>query len=290
MLYHLASKYKWALNTVLLILILSAGLTLFRDLLTARFKADQNTPDLKKSTVDPAKIRFEDFELAVTNNPFGLPEKILVPLSEAGKAQASSSAAVSGGVLTLYGVVAGPKGLSCAIITDASGRQEVFRAGQSVFGAGSLERLERDEVFIKGGNGQTFRLKLVSAWMEKGGSPDPKASSAFANRVQEKEFLIDRNKLMHVLDNPAELMTDARLFPYTRDGKPEGFVLKEVKPSGIYQCLGLRNGDILLRMNDYDIRQPEHILHALGALRGLDRVKIDVIREDERVTLTYQIG
>ncbi len=85
------------------------------------------------------------------------------------------------------------------------------------------------------------------------------------------------------------MMTDARLKPNVADGKQEGFVLSEVKPGGIYQSLGLQDGDVLLRINDYDISNPERALQAFTALRGLDRVQIDLIRSGSKMTMTYQI-
>ncbi len=85
------------------------------------------------------------------------------------------------------------------------------------------------------------------------------------------------------------MMTDARLKPNVANGKEEGFVLNEVKPGGIYHSLGLQDGDVLLRINEYDISNPERALQAFNALRGLDRVQIDMIRSGARMTMTYQI-
>jgi general secretion pathway protein C len=85
------------------------------------------------------------------------------------------------------------------------------------------------------------------------------------------------------------MMTDARLKPNITDGKEEGYVLSEVKTGGIYQSLGLQDGDVLLRINDYDISNPERALQAFTALKGLERVQIDLIRSGSKMTMTYQI-
>jgi general secretion pathway protein C len=90
-------------------------------------------------------------------------------------------------------------------------------------------------------------------------------------------------------DNPTQIMTDARLRPHKRNGREEGFLLSEVKTGGIYHSLGLRNGDVLLRINEYDISNPEIALQAFTALRGMDRIQIDLLRAGSKMTMTYQI-
>jgi general secretion pathway protein C len=85
------------------------------------------------------------------------------------------------------------------------------------------------------------------------------------------------------------MMTDARLRPNIVNGREEGFALSEVKSGGVYQSLGLQDGDVLLRINEYDISNPERALQAFTALKGLDRVQIDLVRSGARMTMTYQI-
>jgi general secretion pathway protein C len=85
------------------------------------------------------------------------------------------------------------------------------------------------------------------------------------------------------------MMTDARLRPNLVNGKEEGFVLSEVRPGGIYHSLGLQDGDVLLRINEYDVSNPEKALQAFTALKGMERVQIDLIRAGSKMTMTYQI-
>jgi general secretion pathway protein C len=91
------------------------------------------------------------------------------------------------------------------------------------------------------------------------------------------------------IENPNQIMTEARLLPYVVEGDVQGFVLSEVKSGGLYDSLGLRNGDVLVRVNDYEISTPESALQAFTALKGMDQVQLDVIRHGSAMTLTYQI-
>jgi general secretion pathway protein C len=82
------------------------------------------------------------------------------------------------------------------------------------------------------------------------------------------------------------MLTDARLLPNIVNGRQEGFAMSEVRSGGLYHTLGLRNGDVLLRVNDFDISSTESGLQAFTALKGMDRIKLDMLRNGQRMSLT----
>ena len=95
--------------------------------------------------------------------------------------------------------------------------------------------------------------------------------------------------MQHALNNPEQLLTDARLLPNLKNNKQEGFKMFEVKRGGIYESLGLRNGDILLRVNELEISNPEVAINAMTAIKGMDRVSLDIIRNGEKLSMDYEI-
>ncbi|MEF9475128.1 MAG: hypothetical protein L0958_00180 [Candidatus Mariimomonas ferrooxydans] len=62
-----------------------------------------------------------------------------------------------------------------------------------------------------------------------------------------------------------------------------------MKPGGIYQNLGLRNRDVLLRINGLDLSTPEAAMQAMSALKGMNTINLDIIRNGSKMTLGYQI-
>jgi general secretion pathway protein C len=119
--------------------------------------------------------------------------------------------------------------------------------------------------------------------------PDGAGSPPFVKTIGKGVYVIDQKALQQVLDNPNQIMTDAWLSPHIVDNKQEGFVLKQIKKNGLYDSLGLKNGDVLLRINDYSIANPVNTLQAFTALRGMDRIQLDIIRDGAKTTMTYQI-
>jgi len=86
-----------------------------------------------------------------------------------------------------------------------------------------------------------------------------------------------------------QAMTDARLTPSMKDGKVEGFRVTEVRSGGIFSLVGLKNSDVLLRINDFPIDSPEKAIQSLSVLKGQSRIKLDLLRDGRPASLTYDI-
>ena len=156
---------------------------------------------------------------------------------------------------------------------------------------------KKDKVLINDG-GKTTEIQIadiitireVNPSLTKANiSSDPFAGEKFAKKMADTSYMVDGQKVQHALANPNQIMTDARLLPNIIDGRQEGFALKEVRQGGIYQSLGLQNGDVLLKINEYNISNPEAALQAFTALKGMDRVQLNIIRDGAKMTMTYQI-
>jgi general secretion pathway protein C len=188
----------------------------------------------------------------------------------------------------LIATIAGAPAYSYAIFAAKDGKQEMFKIGESVFGAGVLAKVEPYKVFIRQNN-QLAEISMADMFMITAPPPDEPGAPQFVKTIGEREYIIDQKAFQQLLDNPNHIMTDAWLTPHIVGNKQEGFVLKKIKKNGLHDSLGLKNGDILLRINNYNIANPENALRAFTALRGMDRVQFDIIRDGAKTTITYQI-
>lgn len=271
-------------NILLGLLLLLSVFVLIRDIITTGFKKVEKTaPDRQSGRISP-RLSFQGYEIILKSSPFGLPASSLTPLS------GSREKTVSQTDITLIGTIAGQKGSSFAIFSDSSGRQEVYKVGEKIPGAGNLVNVYKDRVLIKG-NGKSVEIPIADIVKITEVNPPPGAGrpADFARSVGAGTYIVDQKRVQQAIENPNQLMTDARLQPNFNDGKQEGFTLREVRHGGIYQGLGLQNGDVLLRINDYNISNPENALQAFTALRGMERIQLDILRSGSKMTLTYQI-
>jgi general secretion pathway protein C len=286
--FGLRSRYASLLkfgNFLIFLAILFVLLLIVRDVLQITHKKREAPSAQPHSKTEVPKARsLEDYEVILRNNPFGFDAGPLKPLTQSLDRSANSSN------ITLIGTVSGPESYSYAIFIEAKGKQEIYRVGQNLPGIGKLQKVTKDKVFIMG-SGSLIEVPIADiVTITEVASPQSAVSGApFARSIGQGTYIVDQKKVEQAIENPNQLMTDARLQPNLLNGKQEGFILREVKEGGIYQNLGLQNGDVLLRINEYNISNPENALQAFSALRGMERVQLDILRNNARMTLTYQI-
>jgi general secretion pathway protein C len=216
----------------------------------------------------------------------------LTPIVAAAPAQSAAAApAPSVGDLTLLGTAVGSFRETFALVLKASSHEErVFRLGETVFSAGPLVSVKKDvaEILV---NGKRVKILTPNAVAEaaKEGAPPAQAAPGLAAPAGSGNYVIDQRALNAALDNIGQAMTDARLLPSVKDGKVEGFRASEVKPQGIFGTIGIKNGDVLLRMNDFPIDSPEKAIQSFASLKGQSRIKLDLIRDGQPTTFNYDI-
>ncbi len=215
----------------------------------------------------------------------------LTPVVAAAAANKPAGVALSD--LSLLGTARGSVRETFALIRRNSSHEErVFRLGDTVFDGGKLTAVQKESVTITL-NGHPTTLATPDSAGAAGETPPLQqtapAQDKLAARVGQGSYVIDQQALNAALDNIGKAMTDARLLPDMKNGKVEGFRLSEVKPAGIFGMVGLKNGDVLLRINDFPIDSPEKAIQSLVTLKGQNRVKLDLIRGDQPETFTYDI-
>jgi general secretion pathway protein C len=196
--------------------------------------------------------------------------------------------------LILVGTAFGSDNLNYAIFEDRTqenGRQEIVRLGENVFNYGRLKKIERSSVEIE--RGPANYTVTMPEIVRNADTPQEQAGeipqASFAKQVGEREYILDSRRIQKALENPQQILTHARLLPNIKDGRQEGFSISEVVPGGIYSSLGLRNGDILLRINGLEISNPEVAIQAMSGLKGMSNIDLDVIRNGRKISMNYRI-
>ncbi|MBI5055927.1 MAG: PDZ domain-containing protein [Nitrospirae bacterium] len=292
--FEFSFKKLYLLNYFLGALILIASLLLVRSIVSTTLSKKQPRPAASESKMAVQKAASKKplmyYSPILEKNPFG-PPMTLSPI-EVSEENAAQPSPLSN--LILVGTVVGPKNLSYAIFEDkvqSPGKQEVFRYGTEVFNYGTLIKIEKSSIEIEQ-NSVISAIPLQDLPSASASAPEQSTESqrpSFAKKVGEKEYILDSRRVQQSLENPEKILTEARLLPNIKDGKQSGFKISEVVPGGIYQSLGLRNGDILLRINGLEISNAEVAMQAMTALKGMNSVNLDIIRNDQNMSMTYRI-
>ena len=249
-----------------------------------------------KSAASPALSAPKTADLAfyspiLVNGLFG--KATQGPLSPIVNAPAAASAAPATAPteLLLLGTATGSFRETFALVRHTTKQEErVFRLGDMVFDAGRLVQVTREQAFIVVSGKKVELLTPMSPPSASAPAQQPAANpTTGVASTGAGSFVIDQRALNAALDNISQAMTDARLLPSQKDGKVEGFRASEVKPTGVFSMIGIKNGDVLLRLNDFPIDSPDKALQSFIALKGQNRLKLDMIRDGRPVTFNYDI-
>jgi general secretion pathway protein C len=293
---------RWILplNILLTLLIVGVMALIAADLLS--FKISGLYPRTPRKVADqaaPAAVAedLQSFAAIVERGLFGKATQGKLTPIVAAPAQPQAAAAAPApavGDLTLLGTAVGTFRESFALILQGSTHEErVFRLGDTVFSAGPLVSVKKDVAEILVG-GRRVKILTPTAAAAAAAAPQVAAAPAapaggLASQTSSGNYVVDQRALNAALDNIGQAMTDARLLPSMKDGKVEGFRASEVKPQGIFGTIGIRNGDILLRINEFPIDSPEKAIQSFASLKGQSRIKLDLIRDGQPVTFNYDI-
>lgn len=119
-------------------------------------------------------------------------------------------------------------------------------------------------------------------------SPVPGDMSG-VTRLSNTDYRIERSEVDKSLTNLNEVATQARIVPSFRNGKANGFKLFSIKPGSIYSKIGLQNGDVIQKINGYDMNSPDRALEIYTKLRDATSLTIELMRAGNVQTMNYAI-
>lgn len=119
-------------------------------------------------------------------------------------------------------------------------------------------------------------------------APQPGVSLQ-VNRIGENAYSMDEATVAQLTGNINQFMTQARIIPYFEGNQSAGYRLAAVRPGSAFEQLGFRAGDIIQRVNTVELTSPEKMYTIFQNLKDEKRVTVDVLRQGQKNTLTYEI-
>jgi general secretion pathway protein C len=116
-----------------------------------------------------------------------------------------------------------------------------------------------------------------------------KSDDSNVKKVSDSEYVIDEEVVESSLGNINQLLTQIRVVPNFQDGKADGFKLFAIKPQSIFAKIGLKNGDVIRKVNDQDITSPEKAFGVFQQLRNEKNLSVEISRRGQNQTLSYEI-
>jgi general secretion pathway protein C len=120
---------------------------------------------------------------------------------------------------------------------------------------------------------------------EKSKSPSKPGSSVAIegaeqaiNCSSENACTVDRKFVEQLMQSPQQLMTQARMFPVTKDGETAGFRVSGVRKGSLATLLGLKNGDVVSEINGSKLGTIDDALAMYQKLRRANHLSVTVER------------
>lgn len=196
------------------------------------------------------------------------------------------------GRIRLIGVVLGDQRGMFAIVEElASKQQTLFRIHDQVLDLGEVSEIRRNGILVRQGNlEELLELAMLDNPAAPGGSSGsvPSAAQTQAAAAPLRK-VIDRREVDQAMSDLPKLLSQARAAPQMVNGTITGFRLDYIAPSSFYEKIGVQAGDVLQRVNGVDIRDPSTMLNLLQQLKNEQIVKLDVLRNNQRSTITYEL-
>jgi general secretion pathway protein C len=181
------------------------------------------------------------------------------------------------------------EGVSAIVEELSSKRQLFFRLHDHIPDIGEISEIRRDGMVVRQGDQQEL-LELAASQIEKPPSaPAPATTAVAPGPASPTRTVLDRRVVEQAMDDLPKLLSQARAVPNLVNGAMNGFRLDYIAPSSFYEKIGLKYGDILQQVNGVDIRDPSTILTLFQQLRNERAVKLDVLRNNQRTTMNFEI-
>ncbi|HEY6839411.1 MAG TPA: type II secretion system protein GspC [Geobacteraceae bacterium] len=290
-------KWMLSLNIGLAVLIIALLALIGSDLVANRLGKVFPATGQKRSAVPTQPAATQDisaFSPILEKGVFGKATQGKLTPVVAAAAPKGGAPTTAQSDLVLLGTAIGSFRETFALIQKTSSKEErVFRLGDNVYDLGPLVAVKKEVAEIMSG-GKRISILTPTAVAAGGAAPAPApgappAGGGLASQVGAGTYVVDQRALNAALDNIGQAMTDARLLPSMKDGKVEGFRVSEVKSAGIFGTVGIRNGDVLISINDFPIDSPEKAIQSFVSLKGQSRIKLNLIRDGQPLTLNYDI-
>ncbi|MBP9024255.1 MAG: hypothetical protein KBH06_13720 [Spirochaetes bacterium] len=181
--------------------------------------------------------------------------------------------------LILLGTVTGSPSLARAMIRSASeNKVEIFKIGSSAWGY-TLVRILKTKVLLKSGSNE-FELDMLK---QEGSSSGPQSGFQPATKktISKAELL---TKIQGNMDN---MLKGMRAGPYREDGQIKGYKIMGLSKDNMLYELGIRQGDIIMRINGHPIDSTQKLFELWQKLPQEPKALIDIKRGNETTTLDY---
>jgi general secretion pathway protein C len=122
--------------------------------------------------------------------------------------------------------------------------------------------------------------------------PEPAAPAMTPDgvrKVADNKYDVKKSVLDGTLSNLNSVATQARIVPSFKNGVANGFKVFSIQPNSFYSAIGVENGDVIQKINGYEINSPDKALEIYQKLREARHVTVDLERGGQTIRKEYNV-
>ncbi len=286
-------RYHTIFNLLALSIIIYIGVDIFYTLVGASLRQRDTKTSVAGHIPDEKgqpKLPFDHYQSIMGRNLFGSTDAI----AQEDKEEDIEALEPTTLKVALLGTVSGSSRNTYAVIEETNKRKQgLFKVGDSIQDA-VIKSIQRGVVVLKVGD-KIEKLTMDEAAARSTGPEKGRVSSRASRRRPSpraegpgRTVTVSRSDIEASLKDINQLLTQARVRPHFKDGKPDGLAINRIKKGSFFSKLGLRDGDIVQAIDNTSIRSPDDILTLYKKMKSGSGVGIRINRKGQQQTINYR--
>lgn len=187
-----------------------------------------------------------------------------------------------------------PQRYSLCQLTNTDQNETAVYAVSDTFMNARIYEIQRDRVLVINDGRNEYIDNSAPAAPNLGvtAMPPPMVPGQGGDGVKqlsENQYVVAKREIDNALTNLSDLATKARIVPSFKNGVPNGFKLFSIVPDSLYAKIGVQNGDVIRRINGYEMNSPDKALEIYQKLRDANRIEVEIERRGDTLRKSYSI-
>jgi general secretion pathway protein C len=234
------------------------------------------------------KEPFDAYKVIMNRNLFGSTDKIVAEKQMAGKSNEPGDVTQ---ILDLKGTVAGDGRYGFAIIEEKGrNKQVLYKVGGTVAGAKIVKIIRNAVVLNTGGREVILKMRegLKSPLLPPAGGGGQRTSVSPTS--PSGSVVLNKGEMEPMLKDMGMMLSQAQIGPFFSAGKPDGFIVSNMKPDSIFKKMGLIDGDVLQSLNDRQIKTADDMVEFYNSLKSGSPLSVRIKRQgkQEELRVSFQ--
>jgi len=190
--------------------------------------------------------------------------------------------------LTMIGTLVA--GDDSSVLLEISKKIQLFHLGEELPDGGIIEEIQRNKVIVRNRDQSTTELILHDEARKPTGKRVKAATKVGIRSSGENRWTVSRETADAARTNIAEQLRLAQMEPRIVNGQTNGFLVRKLYTKSLLTKMGIRRGDVILRVNNMRLDSPEKALQILQQLREARQLTVNLERNDKPMTFAYEIN